>query len=189
MKSLFSAAIVAASFAAALPSAALADGPCSDQIATVGRQLASQPGLGAPISEPAAGPTSASAAASAGPVAKPGDRAQPGGASLTGGGSAGTVGGVAGAAGASAGARDAVASGEVATSPEDVRRQSVGKPTTAQEAASAAGHGGAPAVDMTRENKASEAKMALQQAVDLNAKGDSSCMKALDKARSLMSKG
>ena len=166
---------------AACPVAALA-GPCSDDIATLSRQLGGMPGLGAPISEPAAGLGVGRGSAQAGKqdAAGASDRAQPGGASLAGGGSPGTVGGVSGTA---LGAKDPVASGQVATSDQDVRRQSVGKPTLAQEATN--GGGGA---STAKDDKVSEAKMSLQKAIDLNAKGDSSCSAAIAKTRDLMPK-
>ena len=97
-----------------------------------------------------------------------------------GGGSPGTVGGVSGTA---VGAKDAVASGQVAPSDQDVRSQSVGKPTAAQ-SASTGGNGNATA----NEDKVSEAKMSLQKAIDLNAQGDSGCKVAVTRTRSLMPK-
>lgn len=163
-----------------------ADGPCTDDIAQLSRQLGSAPGLGAPVSEPAAGlavgqkstTTPGATAVSAS------DRAQPGGASRAGGGSPGTVGGVAGPVGAGSGSarQDSITSGQVATSAEDVRRQSEGKPTMAQQAAS-----GGPTTP-TADDKGSQAKMALQRAVDLNAKGDQSCKSQITEARNLMPK-
>lgn len=172
------------------PSAALADGPCTNDIAQLGRQLGGQVGLGAPVSEPGAGQqveknvTSGqtnTAGGTSGTSAT--DRSQPGGASRTSGGSPGTVGGVAGPVGAGAGNGTAsgVASGAIATSPEDVRRQSEGKPTTAVAAAKPGG-----ATDTASSDKVSQAKMALQRAVDLNAKGDKACMDAIRDARNLM---
>ena len=180
-KLLYCAAILAA--LGLTPAAALADGPCTNDIAQVGKQLGSQVGLGAPVSEPAAGQQVDKAAGSQQANAAASDRAQPGGASRTGGGSPGTVGGVAGPVGTAAGGQqaNAVASGQVATSPEDVRRQSEGKPTTAQQAAQGGASSGASSAD-----KVSQAKMALQRAVDLNAKGDASCMGAINDARDLM---
>jgi len=167
------------------PAVALAAGPCTSDIAQLGKQLGSQNGLGAPVSEPGAGQhvdkNAASQQASA--AATPKDKGEPGGASRTGGGSAGTVGGVAGAAGTAAGGGTAagIASGAIATSPEDVRRQSEGKPTTAAQAAT-----GTPDSSSEKNDKISQAKSALQRAVDLNAKGDKSCMGAIDDARNLM---
>ena len=165
---------------AAYPLAALA-GPCSDDIATLTRQLGGMAGLGAPISEPAAGLDVGYQSNKAGSQGSTGtsDRAQPGGDSRAFGGSPGTVGGVSGTA---VGAKDAVASGQIATSDQDVRRQSVGKPTLAQEAASGT-H-----VSSAKDDKVSEAKMSLQTAIDLNARGDSACMAAVSKTRSLMPK-
>ncbi|GJD66073.1 hypothetical protein MPEAHAMD_6269 [Methylobacterium frigidaeris] len=174
-------------------------GPCTDDIAKLRRDLSTQVGLGAPVSEPdyglrkgpndTAGQRTASAATgSAGqPVGTPEtDRAQKGGASREMGGTPGTVGGVAGPVGAAAGAgqADAIASGRIATSPEDVRRQSENRPTAAAEAAQ--GGVAATARGPSTEDRASQAKMALQRAVDLNAKGDRSCADAVKQARGLM---
>ncbi len=174
--------VVLAASAIAWPVAAMA-GPCSDDIAQLSRQLDSMPGLGAPTSGVAAGSNAGAQSAQAGATGNTGasDRAQPGGASRAGGGSAGTVGGVSGAA---VGAKDAVASGQVATSDQDVRSQSVGKPTAAQ-AASSGGSGPSTAGD----DRVSRAKMSLQTAIDLNARGDASCAAAVSKTRGLMPQG
>ena len=162
---------------AACPVVALA-GPCSADIATLNRQLGGMPGLGAPLSGNAAGSESAKAGSMDTGTAS--DHAQQRGGSLAGGGSPGTVGGVSGTA---VGAKDAVANGQIATSDQDVRNQSVGKPTAAQTAVT-----GGSSSSTTTDDRTSEAKMALQKAVDLNAQGDSSCAAQVAKARSLMSK-
>lgn len=170
------------------PFAARAEGPCDNDIAELKRQLGNQTGLGAPVSQPDRGltapPASVAGSADAGATSAT-DRAQPGGASRTSGGSPGTVGGVAGpatsAAGTGAGA--GIASGAIATSPEDVRRQSEGQPTTAVQAA----RGGA-APDTAAADRASQAKGALQRAVDLNAAGDKACAAAINETRNLMPK-
>ncbi len=173
--------VLVAASAIAWPAAAMA-GPCSDDIAQLTRQLDSMPGLGTPTSGVAAGsvPGAQTAHENSAGNTSASDKAQPGGASRAGGGSAGTVGGVSGTA---VGAKDAVATGQVATSDQDVRSQSVGKPTAAQ-AASNGGSGGATASD----DRVSQAKMSLQTATDLNARGDSSCAAAVKKTRDLMGK-
>ncbi|KAA2237792.1 hypothetical protein [Salinarimonas soli] len=170
------------------PVAVLA-GPCDDDIAVLKRQLGSQVGLGAPVSEPDRGQTPAPAQVGQG-AAEPGatsstDRAQPGGASRTAGGSPGTVGGVAGPATAATGTGTGggIASGSIATSAEDVRRQSEGLPTTAVQASRGTASPEAAAAD-----KSSQAKTALQRAVDLNAAGDRGCTSAVTEARNLMPK-
>jgi hypothetical protein len=152
--------------------------------------------MGAPISEPdygqQKGPNNAaggqSAANTTGNTAKAvgsseTDRAQKGGASRESGGSPGTVGGVSGPTGAT-GQADAVAAGRVATSPEDVRRQSENRPTAA--AAAAKGGDAKASAELSSEDKVSQAKTALQRAVDLNAKGDKGCSTAVNEARQLM---
>lgn len=177
------------------PMAALAQGgPCTDDIAKLSRQLGTQVGLGAPVSEPGYGQRTGpnetadhpATAATANPVGSAEtDRAQKGGASRESGGTPGTVGGVSGPVGASTGTgqADAVASGRVATSPDDVRRQSENRPTAAQ----AASQGGDATVSAgaSSEDKVSQAKMVLQRAVDLNAKGDGACADAVRQARDL----
>ncbi|GJD96119.1 hypothetical protein [Methylobacterium iners] len=185
-----------------LPMTAFAqeNGPCTDDIAKLRRELSTQVGLGAPISEPDYGqqkgpsdragqPSVADTTGSTASPLKPGssetDRAQPGGASRESGGSPGTVGGVSGPTGAT-GQADGVASGRIATSPEDVRRQSENRPTMA--AAAALGGAAKAGADLNTEDKASQAKMALQRAIDLNAKGDQGCATVVKEARELMPK-
>ncbi|GJE45979.1 hypothetical protein [Methylobacterium soli] len=170
-------------------------GPCTDDIAKLKRSLGTQVGLGAPVSEPDYGQRQGpndkaaqkNAANTTGTVgSSETDRAQPGGAPREAGGSPGTVGGVAGPVGAATGSTqaDAVASGRVATSPEDVRRQSENRPTTA--AAAAQDGGQSTAGGPSTEDKVSQAKMALQRAVDLNAKGDQGCRDAVQQTQKLM---
>jgi hypothetical protein len=174
-------------------------GPCTDDIAKLRRVLATQVGMGAPVSEPDTGqrkgPNEASGqqadTSTTGSTAKPvgtpeTDRAQKGGASRESGGTPGTVGGVSGPVGAAAGSgqADGIATGRIATSPEDVRRQSENRPTTA--AAAAKGGDAKASADLSSEDKVSQAKTALQRATDLNAKGDQSCREALQQAQKLM---
>jgi len=183
-----------------MSTAALAQegGPCTDDIAKLKRELGTQVGMGAPVSQPDTGQQKGPGAASADQTAstgtanaaKPGtsetDRAQQGGASRESGGSPGTVGGVAGpvAAAAGKGQANSVATGQIATSPADVRAQSENKPT----AAVAASKGGEASASpgLSSEDKVSQAKTALQRATDLNAKGDASCREAVQQARALM---
>lgn len=173
-------------------------GPCSDDIAKLKRELGTQVGMGAPVSQPDTGqrkgPNDGAAdqtASTTGTMAKPvgnadTDRAQQDGAARATGGSPGTVGGVAGpvAAATGTGQANSVANGQIATSPADVRAQSENKPTAAVEAAK----GGEPSAQasLSAEDKVSQAKTALQRATDLNAKGDQSCRDAVQQARSLM---
>ncbi|KQP96496.1 hypothetical protein [Methylobacterium sp. Leaf117] len=173
-------------------------GPCTDDIATLKRELGAQVGMGAPVSQPDSGqhkgPHAGSAdraASNTSPDAKPvgnaeTDRAQQGGASREAGGSPGTVGGVSGpvAAATGTGQADSVASGRIATSPADVRAQSENKPTAAAKAANGGEASASPS--LSAEDKVSQAKTALQRATDLNAKGDQSCREAVQQARSLM---
>ena len=166
-------------------------GPCTDDITKLTRQLGTQTGLGAPVSEPSHGQRTGSnetagqpsTTGTAQPVGTPEtDRAQKGGASRESGGTPGTVGGVAGPTGAT-GQADAVASGRIATSPEDVRRQSENRPTAA--AAASQGGDAKASPGLSPEDKVSQAKTALQRAVDLNAKGDQACADAVKQVRAL----
>ncbi|WCS24542.1 hypothetical protein LOK46_26000 [Methylobacterium sp. NMS14P] len=189
-----------------IPAAALAQegGPCTDAIAQLRRDMGNQVGMGAPTSEPdygqRKGPENAASQQTAGtagdatgstakPVGTPDtDRAQKGGASRESGGTPGTVGGVSGPVGAASGMgqADDVASGRIATSPADVRRQSENRPTAA--AAAAQGGDAKASPGLASEDKVSQAKTALQRAVDLNAKGDQSCRDAVQEARNLLPK-
>ncbi len=193
---LFRASLMAAALA---PGATLAQsGPCSDDIAKLTRELGTQAGLGAPVSEPGYGQrkgpndekSQSSAATEKGGVTgtvgtRETDRSQPGGASREQGGSPGTVGGVSGTVGSATGGTqaDAVASGRIATSPEDVRRQSENRPTTAAQAAR--GGEASAGAQPSSEDRVSQAKTALQRAVDLNAKGDRACADAVKDAQRL----
>ena len=169
------------------PLAARADGGCSADIASLGKQIGSMSGLGAPVSQPDTGQDVGKA--NAGQMGKSASTAgtDKAGTNVVKGGSAGTVGGAAGAVGGGAMGKqaDAVASGQVATSSADVRRQSAGKPTMAQQAVQDNGKGDGTSM-MASDDKVSQAKAALQRATDLNAKGDSSCAKSVTEARNLM---
>ncbi|MGH1574302.1 hypothetical protein ACRAWG_31230 [Methylobacterium sp. P31] len=183
-----------------IPAVALAQegGPCTDDIAKLRRDIDAHVAVGAPFSEPGygqrKGPENTSnqqTASTSGNTAKPvgtpdTDRAQKGGASRESGGTPGTVGGVAGPVGAATGTGqgEGVASGRIATSPADVRRQSENRPATA--AAAAQGGDAKASPELSPEDKVSQAKMALQRAVDLNAKGDQSCRDAVKEARNLL---
>lgn len=153
--------------------------------------------MGAPVSQPDAGQKKGPNSGSAGQTAETigaasqssadvGGGKQANGMTREGGGSPGTVGGVAGPVAAATGTAqaDAVASGQVATSPGDVRAQSENKPTAAAKAAR--GEAPSASMDLSAEDKISQAKGALQRATDLNAKGDQSCRDAVQEARNLM---
>jgi hypothetical protein len=196
---LFCSAAALAALTVSSPASAQQGGPCTDDIAKLTRDLGTQVGMGAPLSEPGYGQRKGpdegagqqASANSTGSTAKPvgtpeTDRAQQGGASRESGGTPGTVGGVSGPVGAATGGRqaDSVASGRVATSPDDVRRQSENRPTAA--AAAAQGGDAKASPEHSSEDKVSQAKMALQRAVDLNAKGDQGCRDAVKDAQNLM---
>ncbi|MGI4951571.1 MAG: hypothetical protein ACRYGM_07175 [Janthinobacterium lividum] len=164
------------------PVLARAEGPCTSDIAQLGRKLGDMNGVGAPVSEPDAGQHVGTPGVSGlldAAQTTSSDHNQPGGASRIKGGSFGTVGGVAGAIGSSAGSasQNAVMSGAIATSAADVRLQSEGKPTMAQQAISGS-H-----VETDASDQVSEAKMILQKAVDLNASNDASCLDSIAQVR------
>lgn len=197
LKMFCSAAAIAACAFAASAASAQEGGPCTDDIAKLKRELGTQVGMGAPVSQPDAGqqkgPNSGSAGKTAettgtsSPSAADADGGKRGnGTTREGGGSPGTVGGVAGPVAAATGnaQADAVASGQVATSPADVRAQSENKPTAAAKAAQ--GEAPSGSATLSTEDKISQAKGALQRATDLNAKGDQSCRDAVQEAQKLM---
>lgn len=197
LKILCSAATLAVLGITATAASAQEGGPCTDDIAKLKRELGTQVGMGAPVSQPDAGqqkgPNSGSTeqtadatATTSKPDADAGRDKQSNSVTREGGGSPGTVGGVAGPVAAVTGTAqaDAVASGQVATSPGDVRAQSENKPTAAAKAAQ--GEAPSASANLSTEDKISQAKSALQRATDLNAKGDQSCRDAVQEARNLM---
>ncbi len=142
-------------------------GPCSDQIAELSRLTS---GGGAP--------------ATTGAVSGSGTIANPGAATVSGSGAAGaaaTKPGEASDAGTGkqsadqrSGTREMSAvAGQIATSPEDVRRQQEGRPTTAQ------------AADQARE-RLPMAKAKLEQARLLDEQGNAGCMGLVNEARAAM---
>ena len=160
-----------------LPVAAWA-GPCSDDIAVIGKQLSDKPQLGPPSSGTLTGsvPTGNSAS-------------RPSGTNTAGTTAAGNrMGGTAGTKELDA------ASGNVATSPADVRRQQLGKPTAAQQAASG-GQGDETASHTSdasatpADDRIARAKTAWQQAVELNAHNDASCRTAVRRAQDALRAG
>ena len=62
------------------------------------------------------------------------------------------------------------------------------RPRTLPAAAAAQGGTASAGASLSSEDKTSQAKMALQRAVDLNAKGDGSCREAVKQAQDLMPK-
>lgn len=159
-----------------LPNVAAA-GPCSDQIAELGRKLSQSPSLGAPTTGTLTGSNpnnapGASAAASAAP--------QPTGTSAD-----NRVGGTLGTKEA-----NAAVGNMVATSPQDVRRQQEGLPT----AAAVAGAGSGKSVETTPgqgsgaalNDRMSQAKMELEKARQLDQKDDPACRGSIDRTRQIM---
>ena len=154
------------------PAAALA-GPCSDDIAAIGRQLSQSPAMG---------PVTTGALTGSNPGSAPGGgqsaAMDPKGTSAD-----QRVGGTAGTKELNA------ASTNVATSDADVRQQQMGHPTAAAQAKSngvETAPGGHMGTATASDDKMSRAKMAWQKAVDLNAQNDPSCHGAVDQARSAM---
>jgi hypothetical protein len=138
-------------------------GPCSDQIAELSR-LTSGGGVpattgatsgAAPVNPGAATVGSAGAAGAAG--AKPGEASDPGTGKQT--------------VDQRSGTREMSAvAGQIATSPEDVRRQQEGRPTSAQ------------AADQASE-RLPMAKAKLEQARALDEQGNAGCMALVNEAR------
>ena len=152
------------------PVAALA-GPCSDDIAAVGKQLSQSSSLGPVSSGTLTASTPGTSGAHSAAADQKGTSADQ------------RVGGTAGTKEIDA------ASSNVATSDADVRQQQLGKPTAASQGKSG-GVETAPSghtnTTTASDDKMSRAKMAWQKAVDLNAQNDPSCHGAVDQARSAL---
>ncbi len=159
------------------PAVALA-GPCSDQIAELGKTLSQSPSLGtAPTTGTltGSGPGSAPSAAASDPATSKGTSAD------------NRIGGTAGTKELNS------ASSQVATSAQDVRRQQEGLPTAAATAA-AKDHAAvetAPALGQGKspDDRTAAAKSELQNAVALDRKDDSLCLDSISRVRDLMKKG
>ena len=174
---------------ALLPAGAYA-GPCADDIAELSRTLSASPALsGSPTTGAlsGAGPGNAPSPAGGGAATPSPDRAAGTSADSRQGGSAGTR------------ELNAVVGNQVATSPDDVRRQQQGLPTTA--AAAEAGQraqsdrqrvevvpaapGSAPGPD----DRAARAKTELETARALDARDDGACRDAITRVRQAMQGG
>ena len=159
----------------ALPGAVFA-GPCSDQIAELGRKLSQSPSLGAPTTGTLTGSNPGNA-----PGASPTASAAPTGVGTS---NDNRVGGTAGTKEA-----NAAVGNLVATSSQDVRRQQEGLPTAAAVAAAGSGK----SVETTPgqasgagpNDKMSEAKAELEKARKMDSQDDSACRGAVDRARQL----
>ncbi len=159
----------ACAFAATLvlgQAAALA-GPCSDDIAALGKALSQSPQMG---------PATTGALAGSGPDAqlKPATGQTPATPPLQGTTAQGKLGGEGGTKEMNA------VSGQVATSAQDVRRQQSGLPTMATD----------PNAKLSdSDQRMSQAKMALEQARSLDQKNDASCKDSVGEAQKLMQHG
>lgn len=150
-------------------------GPCSDQVAEIGRTLAQSPSLGPVTTGTLTGSGSGSAPAGSQPATPP---------------AAGTS--AANRLGGTAGTKEANATigNNIATSPQDVRRQQEGLPTAAAVAAAGPpksvettpGQGSSPAPN----DRMSEAKAELAKASALDQNDDPACKAAIDHTRTLM---
>lgn len=167
-----------AALAAAAASPALA-GPCSDQIAELGRALSQSPALG---------PATTGTLTGSGPGSAP----QPGAAPAAGGGASPPATGTSAdnRVGGTAGTKEVNASvgNLVATSPQDVRRQQEGLPTAAAVADAARNQTetSRPATAPQPDDRMSQAKMELERARMLDQQDDRSCTDAINRTRQLM---
>ncbi len=153
-----------------------AAGPCTDQIAELGRTLSQNAALG---------PVTTGTLSGAAPNSAPTGAERPGAPSATGTSADNRVGGSAGTKEA-----NAAVGNLVATSPQDVRRQQEGLPTAAAVAASRdkqsvetapqLGSGGQP------NDNVAMAKMELEKARMLDQSNDQACMGSIDKTRQLI---
>ena len=170
---------------AAMPAGSLA-GPCSTEIADLSRQLSASPALsGTPTSGaltgagPGASPTPSAGTGMPSPDRRAGTSAAP-------------------RQGGTAGTREmnAVVGNQIATSPEDVRRQQEGKPTAA--AAAEAGQRAQsdrhaveavpsqPGATQGPDDRMSRAKCELESARALDCRDDGGCRDALGRGRQMM---
>ena len=145
--------------AAALPPTAAWAGPCSDEIASLRRALADDPAMGAPVTGSISGTAARGASGST-------EAMTSGAPSTSAGGRTSGEGGL---------KEMNAASAQIATSPEDVRRQQQGLPTAAQDPARAS----QPA------DSSSAARNKLAEAAALDSRGDAGCKAALGEARRL----
>lgn len=157
------------------PLRALQAGQCAEQIAQLDRTLSGSGALG-PVT------TGALAGAGPGSIKQNSQNKQQ---ASTAGTSAGS-----GQLGGTAATREMdAAANQVATSPEDVRRQQQGQPTMAN-AAGAASEGAetkpSNVAAATAGDRLSQAKMDVAQARALDAKGDRSCLAAIKRAQDLI---
>ena len=167
--------LAALGLVALLPSIALA-GPCSDQIAELGRRLAQSPALG-PVTT---GTLTGSGPGSTTPSVVSGTAPAP---AIAGTSADNRVGGTAGTKEINA------AAANIATSSDDVRRQQQGLPTAAAVAAAGSnrsvettpGQGSAKPDD-----RMSQAKMELEKARMLDQQDDRACSASIDRTRQLM---
>ncbi len=151
-------------------------GPCSDQIADLGRKLAQSSSMG---------PVTTGTLSGSNPGSAPSAAPQPGAPASTGTSADNRVGGTAGTK-----ELNAAVGNNIATSSQDVRRQQEGLPTAAAAAAAGSGksvettpgQGSSPAPN----DKMSQAKMELEKARQLDQKDDPSCSGSIDRTRQLM---
>ena len=152
----------------AMPMGAVA-GPCSDQIAELGRKLSQSPSLG---------PVTTGALPGSNPNNAPGTSPAAGASADN------RVGGTAGTKEV-----NAAVGNTIATSSQDVRRQQEGLPTAAAVAAAGSGK----SVETTPgqasgagpNDRMSEAKAELEKARMMDQKDDGACRGAIDRARQL----
>ena len=160
-------------FSSASISASLA-GPCSSDIAELGKTLSQSSSLGPATT----GALSGSAPGSIQPATEDGSTSTKGTTADK------NVGGTAGTK-----EMNAVA-GQVATSADDVRRQQQGLPTAAQAAAAASKNSVETAPAQTSnampDERMAKAKMELEKARTLDQQGDSACATSIKHTRELM---
>lgn len=159
-----------------LPGVAYA-GPCTNDIAEIGRTLAQSPSLG---------PVTTGTLQGSNPGDAPGAAPQPASPGTTGTSADNKVGGTAGTK-----ELNSSVGNLVATSSQDVRLQQEGKPT----AAAAAAQGSARSVETTPDqavkgnvpdDRMSKAKVSLEQARKLDQADDPSCSAAITRTKQLM---
>lgn len=157
-----------------LSSSVVLAGPCSSDIAELGKVLSQSSSLG---------PATTGALSGSGPGSIK-TTAQDTSAATAGTSADKSVGGTAGTKEMNA------ASAQIATSSDDVRRQQQGLPTAAQAAAAASKNSVETAPGQTSnaapDDRSSQAKMELERARDLDQKNDGACSDAVKRTRGLM---
>jgi len=148
-------------------------GPCSDQIADLGRKLAQSPSIGPVTTGTLSGSNPGSAPTAGG--------SEPGAPATKGTSADNRVGGTAGTK-----EFNAAVGNNIATSSQDVRRQQEGLPTAAAGSGKSVETTPGKGSSAMPNDRMSQAKMELEKARMLDQKDDPACSGAIDRTKQLM---